>query len=448
MKKMIRVLGVAMGVGIVASLLVVVVSAANPWLGGTDAATARATLGLGSSATVNAVSTNTASTVVKRDASGDFAAGTITATLTGNVTGNVTGNTSGSSGSCTGNAATATAAATSVVVDTTAASCYVAVFEAATGSLAIKSDAGLTYNASTGMLTATGLTGPLTGTASNATLAATVTAADSSSASCYVGLFEAASGSLACKTDTGITYDATTGMLTATGLTGPLTGNASSSTLASTVTAADTSSASCYLGMFEAASGSLACKTDTGATYDATTGTLTVTAVASALTGNVTGNVSGSSGSCTGNAATATLASTVTAADTADATCYLALFESAEGSLGCKTDTGATYAADTGTLTVTAVASNLTGNVTGNCSGTSANVTGTVAIANGGTGAATAPLARVALSAAGVGSGTLVDMPLNSLSALGDIYIDTGAGDAYISCSAAADTTGWKKISP
>ena len=36
-------------------------------------------------------SANTANTVVKRDGSGDFAAGTITASITGNVTGNVTG---------------------------------------------------------------------------------------------------------------------------------------------------------------------------------------------------------------------------------------------------------------------------------------------------------------------------------------------------------------------
>ena len=45
--------------------------------------------------------TNTASTVVVRDASGNFSAGTITASLTGNVTGNVTGNLTGT---VTGNA--------------------------------------------------------------------------------------------------------------------------------------------------------------------------------------------------------------------------------------------------------------------------------------------------------------------------------------------------------
>lgn len=42
-----------------------------------------------------ATDANTASTIVKRDASGNFTAGTITAALTGNVTGNVTGDVTG-----------------------------------------------------------------------------------------------------------------------------------------------------------------------------------------------------------------------------------------------------------------------------------------------------------------------------------------------------------------
>ena len=62
--------------------------------------------------TSNATSSNTVSTIVARDASGNFNAGTITAALSGSVTGNVTGNVTGSSGSCTGNAATATQWAT------------------------------------------------------------------------------------------------------------------------------------------------------------------------------------------------------------------------------------------------------------------------------------------------------------------------------------------------
>jgi hypothetical protein len=89
----------------------------------------------------SAATTNTANTVVLRDASGNFAAGTITASLTGNVTGNLTGNadtvtngvyTTGNqtiggtktfsntiSGSIDGNAATATTA-TSATTATTA----------------------------------------------------------------------------------------------------------------------------------------------------------------------------------------------------------------------------------------------------------------------------------------------------------------------------------------
>jgi len=51
----------------------------------------------------SAASTNTANAIVARDASGNFAAGTITAALTGNVTGNLTGN-----------AATATTATTAI----------------------------------------------------------------------------------------------------------------------------------------------------------------------------------------------------------------------------------------------------------------------------------------------------------------------------------------------
>jgi hypothetical protein len=55
------------------------------------------------------------------------------------------------------------------VADTADTTAYVALFEDATGDLGPKTDAGITYNAGTGMLTATGFTGPLTGNASTAT---------------------------------------------------------------------------------------------------------------------------------------------------------------------------------------------------------------------------------------------------------------------------------------
>ena len=105
-----------------------------------------------------------------------------TTQVTGNLLGDVTGNVSGSSGSTTGNAATATVSSTSVVVDSSDASAFPAFFDSATGSLAIKTDAsGLTYNATTGVLSA-GFAGALTGnvTGNVSGTSATVTGASQS----------------------------------------------------------------------------------------------------------------------------------------------------------------------------------------------------------------------------------------------------------------------------
>lgn len=83
-------------------------TATKKWLSqtGTGSVSAAPAWAVVTSADISdATSTNTVSRVVIRDASGNFAAGTITASLTGNVTGNVTG-------ALTGNASTATALAT------------------------------------------------------------------------------------------------------------------------------------------------------------------------------------------------------------------------------------------------------------------------------------------------------------------------------------------------
>ncbi len=91
--------------------------------------------------------------------------GALTATsFVGAVTGNVTGNASGSSGSCTGNSSTATTATNVTVADESSdTSCNVLFTTAATGDLAPKSGTNLTFNSSSGVLTATGFAGPLTG---------------------------------------------------------------------------------------------------------------------------------------------------------------------------------------------------------------------------------------------------------------------------------------------
>jgi len=82
------------------------------------------------------------------------------------------------------------------------------------------------------------------------------------------------------------------------------------SDLAGTVTVVDSTYAGDYVALVGAATGSLPVKTDTGITYDATSGTLSATAFSGPLTGNVTGDASGSSGTCDGLAASATILAT------------------------------------------------------------------------------------------------------------------------------------------
>ena len=93
------------------------------------------------------------------------------------------------------------------------------------------------------------------------------------------------------------------------------TGNSATSTTATNITVADESSdTSCNVLFTTGATGNLPPKTGTNLTFDSSTGALTATSfvgdvtgeVTGNITGNVTGNTSGSSGSCTGNSATAT----------------------------------------------------------------------------------------------------------------------------------------------
>jgi len=129
-----------------------------------------------------ATASNTASKLVLRDGSGNFAAGTITATLTGNVTGNVTGNTSGSALTVTQAAQTAITSVgtlTALQVDnlnlngnSLTASSGVINITPATGSAivldgTINVDAGIVTGATS--ITSTSFVGALTGNATTAT---------------------------------------------------------------------------------------------------------------------------------------------------------------------------------------------------------------------------------------------------------------------------------------
>jgi hypothetical protein len=164
------------------------------------------------------------------------------------------------------------------VADTTNTTCSVALFESATGDLAPKSDAGATYNAATGVLTATGFAGPLTGNASGSSGSTTGNAATATA--------------LATARDIGgVSFDGT-GNITLPGVNSAgnqaTSGTAATATLASTVTVADTTDTTCNVALFESATGSLAAKTDAGVTYNAGTGTLNSTAVTSGGTAVLT----------------------------------------------------------------------------------------------------------------------------------------------------------------
>jgi hypothetical protein len=94
-------------------------------------------------------------------------------------------------------------------------SCFPLFVTAATGELGPKTNAGLTFNSSTGVLTATGFSGPLTGALTGN--ADTVTwANEATDTTCFIGFATAASGSLAPKTNANLTFNSNTGVLTST----------------------------------------------------------------------------------------------------------------------------------------------------------------------------------------------------------------------------------------
>ncbi len=307
-------------------------------------------------------------------------------------------------GALSGTASTATVG-TNVTVsanNSTDETVYPTFVDGATGTQGIETDTGLTYNPSTGLLTAGAFSGPLTGNvtgnasgssgsctgnAATATVgtSVTVSANNSTDETVYPTFVDGATGSQGIETDTGLTYNPSTGLLTAAGFSGPLTGavtgTASVATVATNTTVvADATDATRYPTFVGSTSGDLGAMADAGITYNPNTNVLTTTTFVGALTGNVTGNTSGSSGSCTGTAAVAT-AVTASANNSTDETVYPTFVDGATGSQGIETDTGLTYNPSSGLLTAAAFSGPLTGNVTGNASGSSGSCTGNAATA-------------------------------------------------------------------
>lgn len=151
---------------------------------------------------------NTASTLVFRDASGNFSAGAITASLSGNAT----------------TATTATNATNVAITDdtTTNATVYPTWVTSTTGNLPEKvSSTKLSFNPSTGALTATSFSGSIS--------TSTVTTTSTSTNASFFPLFVASSSNSnqTVNLGTGLTFNPSTNLLTTTTFAGALTGTAS-----------------------------------------------------------------------------------------------------------------------------------------------------------------------------------------------------------------------------
>ena len=207
----------------------------------------------------------------------------LSGTFSGALTGNVTGNASGSSGSCTGNSATATALETA------------------------RNIGGVSFDG-TGDINLPGVnTSGNQDTSGTAAIATTVTVADESSdTSCNVLFTTAATGNLGPKSGTNLTFNSSSGLLTATAFAGDLTGNvtgnvsgssgsttgnAATATTSTNVTVADESSdTTCFPLFVTAATGDLAPKSGSNLTFNSDTGVLGATTFSgsgSSLTGVV-----------------------------------------------------------------------------------------------------------------------------------------------------------------
>ena len=231
-----------------------------------------------------ATANNTISTIVKRDASGNFSAGTITANLTGNVTGNLSGNASTATNATTAGNITATSNNTLTSISTLST-----VGTITTGTISLTTDIKTAGTLTAGAVTypiTHGTSGQVLSTTGSGTLTWTTTAAPSDASTSAKGIIQLA-GDLA----------GTASLPTVNNV-----GGVSASTIGTinTTIAAATNSNTVNTIVKRDASGNFSA------------GTITAN-----LTGNVTGNVTGS---LTGNASTATTATTATTAGNITAT--------------------------------------------------------------------------------------------------------------------------------
>lgn len=318
--------------------------------------------------------------------------------------GNVTGNVSGSSGSCTGNSATVTTNAnltgdiTSVGNATTAATALIT-GKAADATPDAATDYILTYDDSAGALKKV-LISNLPGGAAT-TIPSTNEAADTT---CFPLFFNDAVATQAPKTNTSLTFNASTANLGCTTFTGALVGNATTATTLATardiggvsfngsasitpnnITAVNNVTNAAYnVPFFTSATGAVQPQTNASFTYNPGTATLATTTFSGALSGNATTATTLATPRAIGgvnfDGSAAITPDNITAANEAtDTTCFPAFFVSATGAMQPKTNASLTFNSNTASLGCTTFVGALTGNVTGNVTGSSGSCTGNAA---------------------------------------------------------------------
>jgi len=283
-----------------------------------------------------------------------------------------------------------TSTAFTVADESSDTTCFPIFVTAATGDLAPKSAAGLTFNSSSDTLTATAFSGPLTGNVTGN--------ASGSSGSC-TGNSATTTALASARTIGGVSFDGT-GNINLPGVN--TAGNQNTSGTAAVATAVtitdnestDEDNAIIFTSGGDVDGGNIGLESDGTCTYNPSTGKITATGFVGTLTGNVTGNASGSSGSCTGLAATAT-------------------------ALASARTIGGVSFDGTGNINLPGV--NTSGNQ--NTSGSAASLSATLAVGSGGTGA-------TSLTANGVliGNGTSAIASVD-MSTKGKILIGDGSGN-------------------
>jgi hypothetical protein len=301
-------------------------------------------------------------------------------THVGNVTGNVTG--------------TATTAQNVNTVSAATSSSHFLLFSPVNGAsgVAVSSDAQLTYNPSTDVLSATTFSGALTGTATTAQNLNLAAGANNSNHSVVFSLNATGSG-VALSSDAGLQYNPSTNVLTAdvfsgnhtgtaftatnffgtlTGnVTGNLTGTATTATNINTTTATTAGAHYLLFSPVNATASGVAVSSDSTLQFNPGTNVLTTdvfsgnfTGTAATATnffgthvGNVTGNV-------TGTATTAQNVNTVSATTSAS---HFVLFSPVNGGSGVavSSDVQLTYNPNTDVLSASTFSGAFSGNLTG-----------------------------------------------------------------------------------